>query len=159
MKDISHLYGEKPGSLFEGYYDLELERIADIGDDKHFEIMTVAERRCIRYYFQHRRGETAFSASWADHIESAIAKILAFEKEKLNKRLVIFDQHTQHYWAGTGISQEPWCKTKAKALIFSREWLDWLEEVCDRSTRSTGHNGRFIIMEIDATKRLERCKF
>lgn len=159
MKDISHLYGEKSGSLFEGYYDLELERIADIGNEKHFELMDVQERRAIRYYFQHRREEIAFSASWAVKIESAIAKIYAYEQEQAVKRLVIFDKKTERYWAGLNITTEAWCKTKAKALLFLETERSWLKQICDRTNKKTGHSRRFVVVQIDAAKRLSKCKF
>lgn len=158
MKDISELYAEPNGSLFEDYHHPELERLSEIGDNEHFKILTVEERRCIRYYFQHRRGEIAFSISWLKGIDSAIAHINQFKLERASKRLVIFDKRQELYWAGLGITK-PWCKTKARALLFSEKDRHWLSQLCDRSNRSTRNSRRFVVVEIEASKRLAKNNF
>ena len=156
MKDVSHLYGEAPRKLFEDYIHSDLERIAEIGNEEHLKILEVSERRAVRYYFQHRRGETVFSTDWLPHIESAIARINQFDQAQANKRLVIFDNCDELYWSGLGIYQEPWSKTKARALLFKLSERFFLENLCDRSNKSLGRRRRFVIMEIDASKRLAK---
>lgn len=156
MRDISHLYAEPPGTIYDDYFHADLEEIAERAEDNMLKILDVSERRAIRQYFQHRRGEVTFSSHWLPGIESAIAKIEAEFTRRASLRLVIFNNDTELYWSGLDIFVEPWCKTKARALLFMLYDRDFLEELCDRSNQAIGYSKRFVIVEIDATKRLSR---
>lgn len=160
MQDISHLYSAAPGTLFEDYKIPELDLMARALDFRQLlDLLDEDERRVIRYYFQHRQGETAFCSKWLEKIEKAIAKINEAAWVKFNQRLAIYDQIENRYWAslsgldskGNPISH--WCKTRRRCLLFAEEKRKWLQDICDRSNKSVGHR-RFLIVVVDATKRL-----
>lgn len=159
MKDISHLYGEKPGTIYDDFFHADLEEIAERAEDNMLKILEVAERRAIRQYFQHRRGEISFSSCWLPAIESAIAKIEAEFKRRENLRLVVFNNDTGLYWSGMGAFVEPWCKTKARALLFMLHYRDYLEDLCDRTNKAIGYSKRLVVVEIDASRRLAKHRF
>lgn len=159
MRDISHLYGEPPGTIYNDYFHADLEEIAERAEDNMLKILDVSERRAIRQYFQHRRGEITFSSHWLPGIESAIAKIEAEFTRRENLRLVVFNNDTELYWAGMGVFVEPWCKTKARALLFMLSYRDFLEELCDRTNKAVGYSKRLVVVEIDAFARLAKHRF
>ncbi|HEY9600006.1 MAG TPA: hypothetical protein V6C85_00225 [Allocoleopsis sp.] len=70
--------------------------------------------------------------------------------------IVVFNNDTGLYWSGLNIFVEPWCKTKSRAMLFLLSNRDYLEDLCDRSNQAIGYSKRFVIVEIDATKRLSR---
>lgn len=118
-------------------------------------VLTVEERRAIQYYREHREGRNYYYGErWAGILNQAIAHINQHCWEKLNERLVIYDQVAEQYWAGLGVFSPTWCKTRRCCLIFLENQRYWLQKICDRSNRTVGHR-RFIVLTIDATNRLK----
>jgi len=154
--DISHLYGEQPGTIFDNYRHSELDLMMQRRDWKAlYSILTTDERETIRNYRSHVRGECGLYAGWIQGIEKAIAHINEHCWQQLNQRLAIYDRIEKRYWSS--ITPPYWCKTKRRCLIFLLEQRAWLQAICDRSNKSVGER-RFLVVSIDATKRLKLQK-
>lgn len=160
MQDISHLYALAPDTLFDNYEIPELDLMAQASDFRQLlNLLDADERRAVRYYFQHRQGETAFCLKWLEKIEKAIAKINEAAWTKFNQRLAIYDQIENRYWASfSGVDSKGnavsyWCKTRRRCLLFAEEKREWLQNVCDRSNK-TLRQRRFLVVVVNAEKRL-----
>jgi hypothetical protein len=145
--------------LRENFHHSDLELLMTCSDWRELKrILTVEERRAIQYYNEHRRGENKYyHPRWATKVDEAIAHINAHVWKQLNQRLAIYDQIEGRYWAGLGIWNEPWCKTKTRCLLFLEKDRKRLEKICDRSNKNIGHR-RFLVVTIDATSRLKLNK-
>lgn len=140
---------------WDNYQHPELDLMMTASDWKDLKkILTVDERRAVRYYCCHRNGECSFHPSWLEKIESAIARINDYAWKQYNERFAVYDQINNRYWAGLGIMVDPWCPTKSRCLLFDKTWGDWLVELCDRSNKKLNHR-QFLVVRVDATKRLK----
>lgn len=164
MKDKVDDYLERAQELMRQYADAdildhyrhpELDLMMKCSDWRDLKkILTVDERRAIRYYCCHLRGECSFHRSWLKGIEAAIAHINDYAWTKHNERLAVYDQINNRYWAGLDIGTKPWCKTKSRCLLFTDWERDWLKDLCDRSNKKLGRR-QFLVVTVDATKRLK----
>lgn len=145
--------------LLENFSHSELDLLMRCSDWKELKkVLTVEERRAIQYYREFREGKnTSYHSCWIETIDQAIARINDHCWKQLNQRLAIYDQIDNRYWAGLGITQEPWCKSRRNCLIFLEKDRRQLQKLCDRSNKKIGHR-RFLIVTIDATKRLKLNK-
>lgn len=137
------------------YIHAELELLVQCHEWKEYKgILSTYERRCIRYYFDFKKGKCSHChSSWITGIDQAIAKITEHCWQLLNTRLAIYDQIDNRYWSSLGNNSNFWCKTKTRCLIFLPEKRRWLQNLCDRSNKSLGYR-RFLVKEINVEKRL-----
>lgn len=143
----------------EDFQHPELELMMQCSDWKDmYDLLNKDQRRVIRYYKCHRRGKCSFHINWLKGIESAIAYINDYCWQQINQRLTVYDQIDNRYWAGLGINQKPWSKTKAKALLFLEKDRQFLKTICDRSNKLVGHR-RFLIVVVNAEKRLKYKRY
>lgn len=140
---------------FENYIHVTLELLMQCSDWKDLKkILSVTERRYIRYYQSYRRGEcSSCHSSWITGIDGAIAKITEHCWQQLNTRLAVYDQVDNRYWSSLGTNSNFWCKTKSRCLIFLPEKRRWLQNICDRSNKTLGIR-RFLVVEVNVEKRL-----
>ncbi len=155
LQRCQQLMKQFDADIWDDYQHSELDLMMRTSDWKELKkILTVDERRVIRYYCCHRRGECSFHPNWLKGIESAIARINEYAWKRHNERLAVYDQINNRYWAGLDINISPWCPTKSRCLLFREEWRDYLEELCDRSNKTLGRR-QFLVVTVDATKRLK----
>lgn len=154
-KRIMRRLGEDD-DLLEDYQHPELDRMMTYRNWRELKkILTPDERRAIRYYCSFRRGEcSCLHKKWIDTIDKSVARIKDYLWLKFNERLAVYDQINNRYWSSLGGFSNFWCPTKARCLLFTKDYQDWLEELCDRSNRKL-HRRQFLVVTVDATKRLK----
>jgi hypothetical protein len=122
--------------------------------DWYSKLLDKDERRCVRYYRNHRNGDCTYCPSWTPKIESAIAKIEAERERVRSLRWVVRDKKTELYWASLG-SKAFWVKTTRNCFIFTDDSLNWIEDLVTISNKKIGQR-RFELVQIDASKRLKK---